>query len=117
MTELAAHIGEHGQLLGLLDALGHRVEAEGPCQIDHRRRERHRTVAPSQGGDEGPIDLDDVNGEAMQVAERRVAGSEVVNRDLDAKALQLLEHESAELDVVHEHAFGQLECQMTCLEL
>ena len=33
----------------------------------------------AEAGDEGPVDLHDVDGEAAQVAQRRVAGAEVVD--------------------------------------
>ncbi len=37
--------------------------------------------------DEGAVDLDDVDPQPAQVAERRVAGAEVVHRDLQAQRL------------------------------
>ena len=61
--------------------------------------------------DERGRDLEDVDGEALQVAERRVAGAEVVDRQPHAERLelvQLLERCVAALD---DHALGDLEDQ------
>jgi len=42
----------------------------------------------TQAGDERVVDLEDVDGETPEVGQRRVAGAEVVDRDLDAEGLE-----------------------------
>ena len=58
--------------------------------------------------DEGFVDLQDVDGEAADVVQRGVAGSEVVDRELDAQVLQLLRRDR-QVHVLHHHGLGDLE--------
>ena len=55
------------------------------------------------------VDLDHVDREAAQVAERRVAGAEVVDGEAHAERLQVEQRLDRRLDVVHQHALGDLE--------
>jgi len=59
--------------------------------------------------DEGLVDFQDVDGEALQVAERGVAGAEVVDGEGHAEQLQLQHLGDDGLGVLHEHALGDLE--------
>jgi hypothetical protein len=81
---------------------------------------------PGQGGvlavagdrvDEGLVDLEDVDREAAQVAERGVAGAEVVDRQPDAERLQLTEPGDGRVGVVHEQALGDLQDQRAGVEV
>ena len=62
--------------------------------------------------DEDPVDLDPVDGEALEVAERRVARSEVVDREVDAERLETRKGSPEVVDVLHEDALGQLEAEI-----
>ena len=62
--------------------------------------------------DERPVDLHDVDGKPAQVAERRVAGAEVVDREPDAGVLERLERGDAPRSgVLEQRALGDLEAQ------
>src|ERR1019366_4935650 len=80
LAQLAAEIAQTGELLVEFDALGYDLERE-------RAAERHdgageiRRLAGGLGPQEGAIHLDDVDREAAEIAERGVAGAEVVHRD------------------------------------
>ena len=63
------------------------------------------------GTQEGAVHLDDVHGEAAEVAERRVAGAEVVHRDAHAERAQLLQLDDGDLGILDEHRLGDLERQ------
>ena len=60
-------------------------------------------------GDEHAVDLHDVNREALEIAERRVAGPEVVEREHHADLLQVVERDEGAVAVAEEHALGHLE--------
>jgi hypothetical protein len=58
---------------------------------------------------EGLVDLDLVEGRRAQIAERRIARAEIVERQAHADGLELLEHLVGALVVVEEHAFGDFQ--------
>ena len=97
------------ELIGSLDALGDRAEVEDAGELDDRGGERGLLAAFRHAVDEGLVDLQDVDGEAADVVQRGVAGSEVVDRELDAEVLQLGEALVRQDHVLHHHALGDLE--------
>ncbi len=58
---------------------------------------------------EAAIDLDLVEIEAVQVAQRGIAGAEIVQHHFDAACTQLMEHLRRLLVIVHQHGFGNLQ--------
>ena len=56
---------------------------------------------------ERAVNLDAVERKTLQVAERRVAGAEVVHHEAHAKLLQLLKLCDGGLRVLHDKAFGE----------
>ena len=91
-----------------LDALGDDLELQRLAQGDHGGREARclRRCAVAQ---EGAVHLEDVDREAAEVAQRRVAGAEVVHREPDAESLELVKPLHRELRVGHQHRLGDLE--------
>ena len=69
--------------------------------------------APATGDilDEGAVDLDLVEREALQIAQRGIAGAEIVQRDPDAELAQLMQHVERRLVVANQHRLGDLELQ------
>ncbi len=59
----------------------------------------------------GLVDLEDVDREALQVAQRRIAGAEVVDRQAHAERFQLQQPGEIRLGVVHDRAFRELQNQ------
>ena len=64
-----------------------------------------------QLGDEGAVDLQRVDGEALEVSEGGVAGPEVIDRDPHAERLDLGEATDGVLDVAHQGGLGDLDRQ------
>ena len=60
---------------------------------------------------EALVDLDHVDREAPQVAERRVARTKVVDRDPDPQAFELAEAANRLLGLMGHHTFGDLQYQ------
>ena len=81
----AAELDEDlGLALGL-HALGHHLQAEPAGEADDAGDDRDVVAVGVELGRERAVDLHRVDGEAAQVAERRVAGAEVVDREADAE--------------------------------
>src|SRR5690348_12968125 len=91
LAELATELLEHGQLALVLDALGDHPGAERVAGGDHRPGEGPDVGAAVGPADELAGDLDDVDLEPAEIAQRRVAGPEVVDRDPDAERPERLE--------------------------
>src|SRR4026207_1015240 len=66
--------------------------------------------------DERPVDLQRVQREVLEIAERRVAGSEIVHREMEAHCPQRVQGLGAFLVVVDQYALGQLETEIPRLE-
>jgi hypothetical protein len=61
--------------------------------------------------DERAVDLERVDGEVAQVGERREAGTEVVEREVRAERLDLVQARDGRLEVLHELGLCDLEDQ------
>ena len=61
--------------------------------------------------DEGAVDLDLVEREALQIAQRGIAGAEIVKRDPHPQAAELMQHRQRDLVVANEHRLGDLELE------
>ena len=81
-------------------------------QRDDGARDRRRFGAGVAFHDEGTVDLERVDREALQVGERGVAGTEVVDRDGDAHRLQFVQHGERPLHIAHQHAFGDFQFEI-----
>ena len=81
LAHVAVQLQQPLQLVGSLDALGDRLQVQDAGQLDHGGGQRRRLAAFGDPVDERLVDLEDVDGEAPDVVERRVAGAEVVDRE------------------------------------
>ena len=70
-----------------------------------------RLVGRSGAADEALVDLDLVERRLLQIAERAVAGAEVVEREPHSKRLQLGEGLVGGIAFGQEHAFGNLQLE------
>ena len=73
------------QLRGFLDPFGGGLDAERVGELGDRADDRARALAGEQVLDEAAVDLELVEREALQIAQRRIAGAEIVERDADAE--------------------------------
>ncbi len=67
--------------------------------------------ALAEGLHEGPVDLEAVERVATEVAERRVAGAEVVHGQGDADGVDVAEALHGELGLVDQQALGDLDAE------
>src|SRR6266511_5897219 len=66
---------------------------------------------PPQSLDEQPIDLQAIEGDAPQLAERSRSGPEVVQREADSEALEIVEDPGRAEGIIHHGAFADLQYQ------
>ena len=99
------------QLRGFLDALGRGLDAERMGELGDRMDDRARAVAGQQVVDEAAVDLELVEREALQIAERRIAGAEIVERDADAERAQRVEQLQRRFAALEEDRFGDLDLE------
>jgi len=74
------------------DAFRHHGQAEAAGQRNDGAHDGGIVVVARDVMDERAVDFQAVNGKSLQVAERRVAGAEIVHRDADAQGLQSGQH-------------------------
>src|SRR3954470_5446223 len=103
------HADERPCLLGVLDPLGDDVQVQALSELHDAADEVHARGGGPRVLDERPVDLEHVDREALEVAERRVAGAEVVHRQPDAERAQPLKARPRPLALVGEDALGDLE--------
>ena len=94
-----------------LDAFGEDRNLQAVTEPDNRADDRHRVVIVFQIGNEGAIDLDLVEGEGVQIGQRRIAGAEVVQRNLHAERLEPAQDRHRAGEVVDQHALGYFQLQ------
>ena len=85
---VAAELLEPLVLCGPFDPLGDAAEVEHAGQADDRGRESALPIVAVNAVDEPLVDLEDVDRQLEDVAQRRVPGAEVVDRDPDAELAQ-----------------------------
>src|SRR5207342_526667 len=80
-------------------------------QRDDRAHDRRAATATArhQLGDEGTVDLQRMQLETVQVTERRIAGTEIVERGHYAGLAQTVEDFADLLGIVHQRAFGHFD--------
>ena len=83
---VAAEAAQLGELGLVLDPLGDHVEGEGARHADDRLDDRRALLLDAERVDEGAVDLQRVEGEAVEVGERGVAGAEVVEDEAARRA-------------------------------
>src|SRR4051794_14972820 len=106
-----AQLAEARELLLRLDALGDDFHTERLRHAQHGAHDRAVALVLPQPAHERAVDLDDVEREALEISERRVAGPEVVQRQAHADVLELAQRRADDLALLHEDRLGQLHDQ------
>ena len=97
------------QLVLGLDALRHDDRSQRRADLDDRAQQGRRLLVADRALDERLGDLEAVDRERTQVAQRAVAGAEVVDDEMDAAALQLVEDLTDPRAVRDDGMLGDLE--------
>src|SRR5207253_2663669 len=91
LPAVAVLSSELGELLRLLDALGKCLDRESLAELDEGVNEGLALLVLAKPGDERPVDLQRVHREPLEMSERGVSRSEVVDRDAYPELLQRCE--------------------------
>ena len=103
--------------LGLvLDPLGDHVQREGAGHADDRLDDRRALLLDPERVDEGAVDLQRVEGEAVEVGERGVAGAEVVEDEPHADLAERLQGGHRGGRLLDQDALGDLQAQVDGVE-
>jgi len=108
---IAAEAGQRGVGQVGLDTVGDHAKAEAVSQVDGGGDQGGRAVALSHGEDERTVELELVDGQVAQVAQRAVAGAEIVYRDLDTTIPQPSQDGAGPVAVGHQELLGGLQLQ------
>src|SRR5438067_1107453 len=109
LSALASEGAQARELTWSLHPFGDHGEVERVGERDHRLDDRGVPRRSVHLGHERLVDLQDVHGEALEVAQRGVASAEVVDCDLDAELGEPGELPANPRSVAQEDALGDLE--------
>src|SRR5690606_1067737 len=111
LRAVAFQIHEALELLARLDAFCDDVELQAVRQLDDASHDAGGSRIPCHAMDERAIDLELIERQTTQVAQRRISRAEIVDRYRNAEHLKLPEHVDRRLAVVKDDALGDLELQ------
>src|SRR5882724_9646928 len=107
----AVHLAQQIELLLGLHSLGHHFHVQAAGEREDGVDDLQGVVGRADALDEAAVDLQRVDGELVQVAERAVSGAEVVEIDADAHRPQL-GHGLGDVGVVvHQQGLGHFQAQ------
>ena len=112
----AAEILHGFALLQGLDAFRGRDHVAVGGDADHRADDRGRGGIAGHFLDEAAVDLDLVEREALQILQRGIAGSEIVERDVNAERAELVQRHQRRVVIGDQHRFGDLEFEPARVE-
>ncbi|MNH37837.1 hypothetical protein D3C79_987930 [compost metagenome] len=69
-----------------------------------------------QAADEGLVDLENVQRQALEVTQGRVAGAEVIDGQLHAQLFELMQYRQRFFGLAHDEVFGDFQLQETGVE-
>src|SRR5690606_20762550 len=111
LREVAAELRQDLGLRWALDSLGDRDEAESSRDRDRGLGDGSGRRIPTEAGDESAVHLDRRKRESLQLAERRLTGAEVVERQANAELVQLAENLLGAVTQERDGGLRQLELQ------
>ena len=99
-----------------LDALGGHGHAERLRHRDDRRDDRSAAVIGFDFREEAAVDLQVIDREFAQVAQRRVAGAKVIERDGDVEAAKFFEHAYRTVTAGHQRRLRDFDVEILGLD-
>src|SRR5215813_9246458 len=113
---VAAEVLQLETLLVGLDAFRGHVHVEALGHGDHRAHDGAVAALVAEPLHEGAVDLERVHREPLEIAERRVAGTEVIDGEPHAQVLELAQLGESGRRVLHHHALRDLELEAAGVE-
>eukprot|EP01136_Pigoraptor_vietnamica_P033089 Opistho-1_new@95611 len=94
-----------------LHTLGDHAQPQRTRHLDHRLRDAGIALVTRQALDEAAVDLELLDRKALQVAEARIAGAEIVDRELHAEPVERTQALQGLVGVADQDRLGQLELE------
>ena len=113
----ASELGEGVGLFGVFDAFGDGFEFEGLGELEDGFDDPFAFVVAGEVVDEAFVDFEDVDGEFREGGEGGVAGAEVVDRDADPGAAEVVEGVDDAAGFTGEDGFGDFEDEAVGVEV
>ena len=111
LREVARVPAQEIQLPQGLDTFGDDFHAEAASHLDDGFHDRRIAGVLAHVAYERLVDLQRADGELLQRRERRVARAEVVDRQVQAHRIQLIQQPHGALRVRHQRGFGDLQLE------
>ena len=111
LGDIAPDVAELLEDLFALDTFGDHLEAEVVSEVDRRPDDDLVLLVDQHVGDEALIHLQLADRELTQVAQRRVARAEIVDRQMDAEFVELLNRRTRAGRLEEQRRLGDLECE------
>src|ERR1700722_9993329 len=92
------------------------IESQGPGEVQNRPDDLAAPIIPVHACDEGSIDLQRVHGEALQIAQRRIPCSEIIEAEPYAERLELDQNGTGTLGIRHRGALRDFQPQAASVE-
>jgi len=103
-------------LRGVLHAFCDDGELHAVAQRDDGAHDGCVVGVVRQAADEGLVDLQEIQWQALEIAEGRIAGAEIVDRQLYAQALELVQDCQRFFGLAHDEVFSDLQLQAARFE-
>src|SRR3990167_2449986 len=108
---VAAHLGQRGGLAFLLDAFGDQFQLQAAAQLYNGFHDAFAAIALFHLPDKAEVDLQTVDIQAFEVAERGETGAEIVHREAYAQPLDAVEQVDHKAGVEHGHRLGDFQLE------
>jgi len=95
------------------DALGNHEVFEALSHVNYGAHDGRVIGIGTDLADKGLVNFQDINGKLPKIAETGIAGAEVIHRKVNPHGFELLKYGGRGFGVLHEHAFGNLELEIS----
>ena len=103
---------QKSELLLRFDALSNHPQLEALSHVNDGSYDWRVIETASEPLNEGLINLQDINGKLLKIAEAGITGTEVIHRQVYSYLLERMKDGCRGFGMMHEHTFGEFEVQI-----
>src|SRR5580704_13859841 len=104
------------ELLLRFDAFGNHALLEVPAHINDGAYDGRVIRISRDLVDKGLVNFQDIDGKLPEIAEAGIAGAEVIHSKVQPHHFELLKYSSSGFDIIHKHAFGEFEVEISSFQ-
>src|SRR3569833_987154 len=116
LHHVTAHFPQKRELFGCFDPFRHHAESEAACHGDDGGDNGGIVLIGLDVADESAIDLEGAYGKTLEIAQRGIAGAEVVDGEPYSDAIERSNVVARRFIAVHQHTLGDLQLQQVRLQ-